>query len=283
MRAKLALRIGFVLAALAMPSPVHPEKLIPIAINQTWKIILEKIEPEHPCEAAELDLRLTDSRKRKVATLRMPIPETAGRVNRDWPVTFQTPGDHRLRASITGCGKGSSGKMNFPVYVHPISQERFIHIQVVTGPDGYHLSHLNVNRERPGEGLFEVEFSPTLIRNLTGRELVPCRRTQHAHLEYFAQMGPEWRPRGDFMVEEGITILEPDQWTPMELKVSYMIMNFGGPGAVREVVRINYREAHSTLYPEDPENFEEQKALPRFCDAYFVEIWGPESPPEDSP
>ncbi len=75
MRAKLALRIGFVLAALAMPSPVHPEKLIPIAINQTWKIILEKIEPEHPCEAAELDLRLTDSRKRKVATLRMPIPE----------------------------------------------------------------------------------------------------------------------------------------------------------------------------------------------------------------
>lgn len=35
MRVKLALRIGFVLAALALPSPVHPEKLIPIAINQT--------------------------------------------------------------------------------------------------------------------------------------------------------------------------------------------------------------------------------------------------------
>ncbi|MEE9226786.1 MAG: hypothetical protein V3U66_03530 [Acidobacteriota bacterium] len=49
------------------------------------------------------------------------------------------------------------------------------------------------------------------------------------------------------------------------------------------MVRINYREARSTLYPEDPENYEEQKALPRFCDAYFVEIWGPESPPEDSP
>ena len=60
-------------------------------------------------------------------------------------------------------------------------------------------------------------------------------------------------------------------------------MDWGNPDAIREVTRVNYREAGFLLYPEEPGGPEGEEIPPPFCDAYFVEIGGPETPPEDPP
>ena len=123
------------LAAMGMaPSPGYSAVLDAEGrFAQTWNVYLEVIGSGVPCETAEVEFRLLDERNRRKATTRYPVPEAIGMRHHEWSVNLEDQGDYFLEARISGCRKGGSRKATSPVFITPIGEERFVHLQLLPG------------------------------------------------------------------------------------------------------------------------------------------------------